>query len=241
MKPTHISVSIWSVPGVCGAKARPFYSGGAAPRRCPAAAPRAYLYSPPHEEALPAITRRCDARVGPCGRGVGAAFAVPLLAQAPADPGAGHGRRLRRRARWRRRAAAADQRPRRRPLRPADVGLRHGPRAPLRQPGDACGAGSAPATRSRRPHDRRRRACPTPACSGRSPGCRGVGVARPPAHLGPLALVLRALPGADSGSWSATPSASRARRGRWPPSSTSAAPSTSRCRPRRRGGPRRTG
>ena len=64
-----------------------------------------------------------------------------------------------------------------------------------------------------------------------------VGAARPVPHLGPLALVPRALPRRCSASSSATTSASRARPARWPPSSTSAAPSTSRCRPRRPGGP----
>ena len=56
-----------------------------------------------------------------------------------------------------------------------------------------------------------------------------VGAARPGPHLGPLALVPRALLRACSTSSSATPSASRAPRAGSPRSSTSAASSTSRC------------
>ena len=129
------------------------------------------------------------------GGGVGAAVAVPLLrkrlripapvtiAACAAGPLAAG------------RPAPALAQARRRPLRDADVGLHDGPRASLRRPGAAARPPAHPLP------DRRR---PRRSALGRLPNVRlQRGLARlPPGrraqplpHLGPLALVLRALPG----------------------------------------------
>src|SRR6187402_3199820 len=117
--PIQSRVSIWSEPGEWGAKARPFYSRGAAPR-LPAAFGSPTYTRQPHEEALPAIERAPPRGAGRRGRGDRRRGRGALPAQAPGDPDTGDGRRGRGRPAGAGGAAAALQAPRRRPLRAAD-------------------------------------------------------------------------------------------------------------------------
>ena len=177
-KPIDISVSICSVPGEWGAKARPSYT-------------RALMRSPSPAISGARVALRAGA-AGARGRRGGGSAAAPEGAGSPPrrrSPPA-------RRARWR--SPSYDPRTHGR-----DVALfamqmwafTDGPRASLRRPGAAPRAASAPATRSSSTARSALAGSPTSASSGPSRGCRGSG-AQPRPHLGPLALVPGALPGA---------------------------------------------
>ena len=64
---------------------------------------------------------------------------------------------------------------------------------PYDDPGAPARPAPHPLPDRRRPRDRRSAGCPTPACSARLARLPRVGAAQPRPHLGPLALVLRAL------------------------------------------------
>ena len=128
-------------------------------------------------------------------------------------------------------------------------------RAPATSPSSRCRCG--PSRWSTVPYDDPERLRPPPAPPTRSSADRADRL-RPAAQRPPAAVARPACPSSSAldrfltwAHWlwffepymalisilSATTSASRGRRGRWPPSSTSAAPATSPCRPRRPGGP----
>ena len=135
-------------------------------------------------------------------------------------------------------AAPADARARRRAVHASDVGLRDGPRAPLRRSRGPAAPPSDPLPDPGRSRARGGRAAQRPAPAGALAPGRGH-EPRPGADP----------PSTGPGSSSPTPpcstssrairTVSRAPRASSPPPTTSAAPSTSWSRPRRRGGPRR--
>ena len=215
-KPIVSSVSIWSVPGEWGAKARPSYT-------------RALDAQP-----LPAIRGAARVACGPRrGGAIAAAFAVPLLRRraripAPVTVAACAGGPARRSPSCGLARAAATW-----PSSRCRCGPSRWPTSFPTTTRSACGAGCAPATRSSSTARSGSGGCPTSACSVAWPRCARVGLlnhALTWVHwlwfLEPyVALALH--PGPPSAS------AFRAPRAGSRPSSTSAASSTSRCRPRR--------
>ncbi len=192
------------------------------------------LYSPRLAQPKAPPPKPAAPHGGP-GRGglaLAGSIAVPLARRRLRVPRVGHGRRDRRGPVRARGAASPDQGPRRGAVRASDVGLHGHPRAALRRSGAAFGAASRSATRSAPIARSGSVELPERPPAARLLAARRGHGARPRPRDRPLGLVRRAASGADVDPACAATIASPGRAADGRARTTSAAPSTSPCRPR---------